>query len=570
MRSKKVKIHENQLSLFDEMMMIQEEVVEERIQVPSTPSPITLHEVTKALDLYWQDADDLIQLKQCSSCGKFFMVHKHKNKTCSCADYSIALPEEQKMEVGKNCIRGIHVYPESDDVIRFSFYEKTFIITKSSVLKESFKDEALEEIGYIRYHLDGTIEQSGECLDLSSEQWVIGTARKRGGSGLTDNLEYHSSLDPSYVSYSDLGVSQKIYYHPELLFSPRHFKKSMKVKCYLKVDDEIKSLAHPVARRHPYFYVMNTEASQVIGKFASEFVGCQEMFTRYPQMEQITKSGYQQIMQEWVTKFAVTPTKKFQLNRVFKPGKNLVQIMGLNKNFVRILREENVSYKLFQTIVKTNNLSPLHEESLRILIEISDELDLNRFWQNIREQRAEAIELLMYLRSCWNQQGIPASEALWLWQDYYLMAIESEMPFKKFPPMLKLAHDVLARDVKKIRDVKEQEMFKARAEALDFLNFEDTETGFGVYVPQTCNDLILEGRSLHHCVGSYQRRFAKGETTILFIRNMNAPKRSLYTLEWDLKGKRVIQLKGKSNSQVHDRQALACLKKWKEQCAALA
>ena len=110
--------------------------------------------------------------------------------------------------------------------------------------------------------------------------------------------------------------------------------------------------------------------------------------------------------------------------------------------------------------------------------------------------------------------------------------------------------------------MQQQEMFKERAASLDYLNFEDVETGYGIYVPQTCNDLVVEGRTLHHCVGSYQRRVAKGQTTILFVRRLSEPTKPLYTLEWSLKKQEVIQFRGHSNSNVTDRKALACLKKW--------
>ena len=111
-------------------------------------------------------------------------------------------------------------------------------------------------------------------------------------------------------------------------------------------------------------------------------------------------------------------------------------------------------------------------------------------------------------------------------------------------------------------------MFQERATSLEYLTFEDAETGYGIYVPQTCNDLVIEGRTLHHCVGSYQRRFAKGETTILFIRRLEEPDKPLYTLEWDLKKQKILQLKGNSNSNVTNREALACLRKWQERQAS--
>ena len=45
-------------------------------------------------------------------------------------------------------------------------------------------------------------------------------------------------------------------------------------------------------------------------------------------------------------------------------------------------------------------------------------------------------------------------------------------------------------------------------------------------------ELILEGNTLHHCVGGYARRVAAGETTIFFVREADKPDKPFYTLEY--------------------------------------
>ena len=44
-------------------------------------------------------------------------------------------------------------------------------------------------------------------------------------------------------------------------------------------------------------------------------------------------------------------------------------------------------------------------------------------------------------------------------------------------------------------------------------------------------ELIAEGKALHHCVGGYAERHAKGETNILFVRENESPDKPLYTME---------------------------------------
>ena len=64
-------------------------------------------------------------------------------------------------------------------------------------------------------------------------------------------------------------------------------------------------------------------------------------------------------------------------------------------------------------------------------------------------------------------------------------------------------------------------------------------------VPESATDLKNEGAALHHCVGTYVDRVAKGETLILFIRKKDKPTEPYYTMEW--KDDRVIQCRGSHN-----------------------
>lgn len=575
MKPRKRMIHENQLSLFDE-----------RMKVLSTLPCLPISELMKELNISWCEAsvsawyDNVSVIKQCG-CGKIYKIKKPSGSGPLLLEEQCTCPKEKKLRLYDDkrldstrpiYLRAVHLYPESDQVIRFSFQSRKVNLQEAKTLEgcQQLLDQSLEEIGYLRYHLDGTIEQSG--VDLLTETWFIGNsmsghqAIKQGIQTFNHNT-HHPGGCRSMGDYVDADLKQCCYFDYYSQLESHYFNCIQQTMFYTKIDLEVRSLSHPVAQRHPYFHIMSHDPKQSLGYFAKCFLGCYEMFRRYPQMEQVAKAGYAQIMKDWMIEFAKTPTKKFQLHRMFKPGQNLSEIIGLPKPLLRLLREEDVDYKTYQLVLKVHQVSPLHEESLRILLESRHEIDFNRFWRNIREKRAGAVELLMYLRSCWNQQGIAMEEALILWDDYLTMALEANVPFKKFPSMLKMSHDVLARDVKKLRDVREQEMFKERAATLEHLKFEDEETGYGIYVPQTCNDLVVEGRTLHHCVGSYQRRFAKGETTILFIRRLEEPSKPLYTLEWDLKKQKILQLRGNSNSNVTNRDALACLKKWQERQA---
>lgn len=62
-------------------------------------------------------------------------------------------------------------------------------------------------------------------------------------------------------------------------------------------------------------------------------------------------------------------------------------------------------------------------------------------------------------------------------------------------------------------------------------------------------ELTAEGDALDHCVGSYGRRHAEGETAIFFIRRTACPGKSYYTLELDEKELTVRQNRGARNCE---------------------
>lgn len=75
--------------------------------------------------------------------------------------------------------------------------------------------------------------------------------------------------------------------------------------------------------------------------------------------------------------------------------------------------------------------------------------------------------------------------------------------------------------------------------------FSITGKGLMLIVPQSADEIKAEGTALHHCVGTYVERVAKGETMILFIRKTAAPDESYYTMEW--RDNQVIQCRGFKN-----------------------
>lgn len=63
--------------------------------------------------------------------------------------------------------------------------------------------------------------------------------------------------------------------------------------------------------------------------------------------------------------------------------------------------------------------------------------------------------------------------------------------------------------------------------------------------PESAVEIVEEGKVLCHCVGGFAGRHAKGEVTILFLRDKKAPKEPLCTIE--MRGKDIVQIHGYRN-----------------------
>lgn len=70
--------------------------------------------------------------------------------------------------------------------------------------------------------------------------------------------------------------------------------------------------------------------------------------------------------------------------------------------------------------------------------------------------------------------------------------------------------------------------------------------GYVVRQPASPEEIIHEGRILHHCVGGYAERHAKGILNILFIRKMSDPDTPFYTMELSTEGN-IVQVRGLRN-----------------------
>ena len=146
------------------------------------------------------------------------------------------------------------------------------------------------------------------------------------------------------------------------------------------------------------------------------------------------------------------------------------------------------------------------------------------------------------------------------WDDYIEWCRELRYDIKDMyvvmPPDFKKAHDRVMAEVQSARDERMRKQKEKTARELkkmmDELKGMDPlqlrSKKFMIVLPSSVSDLKKEGTTLHHCVATYADRVAKGETLILFIRQISEPDTPFYTMEW--RDNRVIQCRGSHNKDM--------------------
>ncbi len=132
------------------------------------------------------------------------------------------------------------------------------------------------------------------------------------------------------------------------------------------------------------------------------------------------------------------------------------------------------------------------------------------------------------------------------------MGYDMRNEFNLYPRDFKKVHDEKSEEYVKFQDKKAKEdmerfnklLGKLRKETLNAEPMNLKTGGLFIRLPEKLDELKTEGEFLHHCVGTYRDKVARGETMIFFIRKETEPDKPYYTLEW--KG-RVVQCRGCHN-----------------------
>lgn len=328
---------------------------------------------------------------------------------------------------------------------------------------------------------------------------------------------------------------------------------SMKFKlCYLGVESIVEAV-----RGTPYQYsewekyVDETPFYQGIwygGYSAKGFYRCDlvrffAFFTKYPCVESLTKFGLQNFVDA-----AMTGTMKYDV--VNWRGKTIYEVLGLSKFEFKQMRSfqlnSEVTPKILHTlnILKSRGMSPTFEQAKMMeYIMTSDFLEEKLVKLN-RHLTFE--QIVRYIEKQFKGGHYPvASSVLHDWVDYLSDCQELGRDLgKKYvirPINLHLEHTKTSEKVMMNTDSSINVQIANRLGKL-VEQYSYKAHGFILRPATNHFELFREGKTLGHCVGSFSKKYAAGETDIVLIRRADDPDTPFYTLE--VQDGKIIQVEG--------------------------
>lgn len=270
-----------------------------------------------------------------------------------------------------------------------------------------------------------------------------------------------------------------------------------------------------------------------------------DLYAKYPCVEYLTKLGFTSLVQD-----------KLNGERTYSAinwrGKNLFKVLKITKKELNEIKSQKInldflSLKIFQIGKKDgSNLSIVEAHKMA--------LSYSYYFRELEKTLAHINSSLRKANNYLNKQHEKDSRnyysvqsALTAWRDYVADCITLEMDLNDeqvlYPRNLHNAHQNTIKQIKVKADEKLNEEIRKRLKSLEKYRFE--YQGLIIRPVISTNELIAEGKALHHCVGTYADRYAKGETNIFVIRNTSSLDKPFYTVE--IRKNKIFQVRGKNN-----------------------
>ena len=308
-------------------------------------------------------------------------------------------------------------------------------------------------------------------------------------------------------------------------------------------------------------------------------------YLNFPKLEWLCKMGLNNLARNIINDQYIGN----MVGKVNYKGKTIYEILGLTKVNTRVLQAVDGDHYVLRLLQVSQQIGiPFKPEQLQ---EYYETFECNTELLKQANRKVSLHKLVKYIAK--ESERYPLGDKGGCWQYSYMRYKEREDPrierkrnmakdwleylrwcealkydldnmFIYMPVNFKKVHDRTAKEYQVLQD-KKAAAEKKRQEALAKKRMGQTRkameelfkknsgtdafaikgNGLVLVVPKSGEEIKAEGAALHHCVGGYVERVAKGETNIFFVRKAEEPETPYFTMEFN--HNRVIQCRGFKN-----------------------
>ena len=275
-----------------------------------------------------------------------------------------------------------------------------------------------------------------------------------------------------------------------------------------------------------------------------------KMYLQHPLLiERLTKVGFENIVADVVYQHGFSDAldeMQTKTHRILRVEKQDVSVLREQKTGVSLLKK----YQAYVAIHLRGRAElfqwQLHNEVSEIPTDIFQYMTAEKFMRYIDAQ----FPIYCEARPANGYRDTTMETLVITYVDYLHMCRRQAYDMKDksvlFPKNCAAAHDREAERIQKINDAQKNKAFGmayAGFARKAVLSNEELQ----IVCPKRANDLVDEGKALHHCVGSYIDKVAEGRCLIVFVRRVEEPKKPYVTVE--VRDGKIAQIHGDHNSK---------------------
>ena len=269
------------------------------------------------------------------------------------------------------------------------------------------------------------------------------------------------------------------------------------------------------------------------------------LYCKYPIVEYLTKGGFEDWIEEYLGGGDRKTFREIVNMRAKKPKKLLKKLTMAE---AKLLKNYKISMAAAYARLKDEGVIREPGEDSVLYTRAAGE-NWNRYEYILRGSGGDGKKLRSYLERQAKKGNVSVSVAMGDYRDYLRENLDelgiAPGEFDVFPRDLLAAHARLTSRLKRKAKNELRPEFRARRRRLRPVRW--VHGGLFIRPVDSPLEMVREGEQQEHCVARYQSGHAEGKSYILLLRDREAPKAPLYTVEWNAKENRVIQCRGRGN-----------------------